>query len=512
MSSDLTRFHSNQFQPNGTSNQHQQQPTRNQEGEDIGDLRIVPFVSLSHSFLSSFQYAVTPETVDLANASWRYAMSGESPPFQQAKAKEASLTPLVFFYNQFYYFLFELLPDARALFTKGMKAQGRMLANVIKYIITNLKESDETILNHSLEHLARVHNQRGITADQYSVMGMVLVHTVRICTGPAFWTEKHKDAWVHIYSKMMTIIIPVVISGEMPIGQVEESPAKQSVEFYKKGNLNAEADDSSVTHTPTPPKDKYVAKGHTMTTDKTGTVTRSPSPRPPMMPGGSTCPALAPPTAGDDIEVSHTLKEHFRDNAEKHVAVLEAEARAAEEEEQKYKILSRVLNIAHRVETHLRETGGMVGPNGETLPAGTVTGHKLLRLLQSHNWVSDVSGAKTACAYFVQLHLMTRVDGQEGKHRSMAQLPTDEASALVGALQFPDDNTLYQFDKIVTSLTPPATPQPNADLIAPVPRQTSTSTSTTFTPHCYIHDLRPAGSILNALSPSQVPNLAGVKE
>jgi hemoglobin-like flavoprotein len=68
------------------------------------------------------------------------------------------------------------------------KAQGRMLANVIKYIITNLKEADETILCHSLKHLARVHNKRGITADQYSVMGMCLVHTVRICTGPSFWT------------------------------------------------------------------------------------------------------------------------------------------------------------------------------------------------------------------------------------------------------------------------------------------------------------------------------------
>jgi hypothetical protein len=103
---------------------------------------------------------------------------------------------LFFLLVRFYYFLFELLPDAKPLFTKGMKAQGRMLANVIKYIITNLRESDESVLKESLEHLARVHNARGITADQYSVMGMCLVHTVRICCGPAYFTSKHKDASV----------------------------------------------------------------------------------------------------------------------------------------------------------------------------------------------------------------------------------------------------------------------------------------------------------------------------
>ena len=53
-------------------------------------------------FRVPLQFVVTPETVELAAASWKYAMSGESPPFLEAKMKEPSLTPLVFFYNQFY--------------------------------------------------------------------------------------------------------------------------------------------------------------------------------------------------------------------------------------------------------------------------------------------------------------------------------------------------------------------------------------------------------------------------
>lgn len=48
----------------------------------------------------SVQFVVTDETIELANASWKFAMSGDSPPYLAAKAKEPSLTPLVFFYNQ----------------------------------------------------------------------------------------------------------------------------------------------------------------------------------------------------------------------------------------------------------------------------------------------------------------------------------------------------------------------------------------------------------------------------
>ena len=97
-------------------------------------------------------------------------MSGDAPPYHLAHAKEASLTPLVFFYNQFYYYLFELLPEVKSMFTKGMAAQGRMLANVVKYIITNLDVDHASVFKDSLQHLARVHNVRGVTAEHYSVM------------------------------------------------------------------------------------------------------------------------------------------------------------------------------------------------------------------------------------------------------------------------------------------------------------------------------------------------------
>lgn len=161
-------------------------------------------------------FQVNEKTVSLVTDSWRMCMSGAAVPFLLAKEREENLTPLVFFYNSFYYFLFELLPEVRPLFKRGIAGQGKMLANVIKYIVRNLQETQQDVFVASLTHLAKVHNKLGITADQYSVMGMCLVHTVRVCTGPEYFTDDIRMAWVHVYSKMMDVIIPVVVAGGMP--------------------------------------------------------------------------------------------------------------------------------------------------------------------------------------------------------------------------------------------------------------------------------------------------------
>ena len=131
------------------------------------------------------------------------------------------------------------------MFTKGMAAQGRMLANVVKYILTNLDDNNAAVFKDSLNHLARVHNARGVTADHYSVMGMTLVHTVRICTGDKYFTDAHKDAWVHIYSKMMSVIIPVVVAGTIPDLADLDRPEQFGRSVYTKvaaANLNADGD------------------------------------------------------------------------------------------------------------------------------------------------------------------------------------------------------------------------------------------------------------------------------
>lgn len=108
--------------------------------------------------------------------------------------------------------MFEWLPETRALFKHGIRHQGKMLANVIKYIVANLNK-DESEFKANLTLLAKVHNGRGITANHYSIMGMTLVHTIRVSLGSAF-TDELRVAWTVVYSRMMLVIIPVVVSGE----------------------------------------------------------------------------------------------------------------------------------------------------------------------------------------------------------------------------------------------------------------------------------------------------------
>jgi len=308
-------------------------------------------------------FSVTSQTIALANDSWRYSMGGESPPFLAAKAKEHSVTPLVFFYNQFYYLLFELIPEAKPMFTKGMAAQGRMLANVIKYIITKLDTSNNDVLRESLQHLARVHNQRGVTADHYSVMGMVLIHTVRLCTGDAYFTNAHRDAWVHIYSKMMSVIIPVVVEGTIPgvedlarseqfggrsgygaAAKEAEAQAiadKEAAKAERAAKLAAKAAKAAEKAAAKTAKEAAAKEGGGGATVKDSTKLITPIPRCPasgmLATPGAKCPASSQSSTVLSTEggcpvaafesaahepVSTTLADHFASNAATHLAEL----------------------------------------------------------------------------------------------------------------------------------------------------------------------------------------------
>jgi hemoglobin-like flavoprotein len=156
---------------------------------------------------------LTPEMVALVQQSWQDVMSDTANvAYVAARAKDPTITPLTYFYNHFYENLFEWLPEVRPMFKHGIRHQGKMLANVIKYIVANLA-NDETEFKANLTLLAKVHNGRGITANHYSIMGMTLVHTIRVCLGPGF-TEDLRVAWTVVYSRMMLVIIPIVVSGD----------------------------------------------------------------------------------------------------------------------------------------------------------------------------------------------------------------------------------------------------------------------------------------------------------
>jgi hypothetical protein len=45
---------------------------------------------------------------------------------------------------------------------------------------------------------------------------MVLIHTVRTCIGADRFTPELRSDWIAVYSKMMNVMIPIVISGRLP--------------------------------------------------------------------------------------------------------------------------------------------------------------------------------------------------------------------------------------------------------------------------------------------------------
>lgn len=152
------------------------------------------------------------KTSKMVAENWDFVMGGQSHAFLDAKATTPTLTPLVFFYNTFYHKLFEMIPESKPLFTRKLSSQGKMLANLIKYIVSNVQEENQEIFSSSLQHLAAVHNERKIKAEWYSTMGLTLLYSMRIGSGDA-WTPELTHAWVQLYSRMMKVIIPVVVAG-----------------------------------------------------------------------------------------------------------------------------------------------------------------------------------------------------------------------------------------------------------------------------------------------------------
>lgn len=432
-------------------------------------------------------YVVTTRTVELAHDSWRYCMSGDSPPYIEACRKESNLTPLVFFYNQFYYFLFELLPEVKPLFKKGMQAQGRMLANVVKYIILNLQDKNALTFKSSLQHLARTHNQKNITPEHYSVMGMCLVHTVRLCCGEVYFTEEHKDAWVQIYSKMMSVIIPVVVAGELP--GLDDG---DSVYLKAANNHAINADADRVHKSKLQPKDvaptkKCPASGAT----------------------GGTCPASGA-TAGDEPEISRTLQTHFSTTAAAHAAAAQAEAthnQMADAALSKYKALKRVLGVAQQVEIQVREKN----------PQGIISGKKLIRMLLKSNLVPDHDSAVNTCKHFVRLHLISsqtkqakaaeQAEEKEGEEVKVErQWPPNSPAPCEHEDTFHPDETQYQFMLLEEEELAPV-----ADRAASLPPPQHQA-NPEFAPRCYVRPpIAAIGRVQHVLDSSKSNSGSGGK-
>lgn len=130
---------------------------------------------------------VTEQDIKLVQESWE-------------KVKPISATAAELFYAR----LFELDPEAKALFTGDMGEQGAKLMNMITVAVDNLNDLG-TIVD-ALKASGRRHVDWGVKDSQYETVGAAFLDTLEKGLGDDF-TPEVKQAWTNVYGVLASTMI-----------------------------------------------------------------------------------------------------------------------------------------------------------------------------------------------------------------------------------------------------------------------------------------------------------------
>lgn len=97
----------------------------------------------------------------------------------------------------FYQRLFELAPEARALFSGDMRVQGRKLMTIIGTVVHSL--DNLAPLLGVIDNLGRRHVGYGARDEHYATVGEALLWTLEQGLGERF-TPPTRDAWATAYA------------------------------------------------------------------------------------------------------------------------------------------------------------------------------------------------------------------------------------------------------------------------------------------------------------------------
>lgn len=104
----------------------------------------------------------------------------------------------------FYNNLFEMAPQARAMFKTPIPEQAGKLIYTLSYVVTRLHTPD-TIME-DVRKLAIRHNQYGARAEHYELVGAALLKTLGQGLGE-HWNEELKDAWTAAFTMISNAMI-----------------------------------------------------------------------------------------------------------------------------------------------------------------------------------------------------------------------------------------------------------------------------------------------------------------
>eukprot|EP01040_Poterioochromonas_malhamensis_P008009 gene8009-8657_t len=161
---------------------------------------------------------LTTEEDILVERAWNLVLTDGAFSYR-LKAQRSHSSCIAYFYELFYNRLFDVHPGARDLF-KDIQSQGKFL---VKMISLGLSEKvDQKKYTDTLTKLAEIHNERGVKAVEYGIVGEVLFWTLRAILGPQEYSNELNGAWVKIYSRMLRVMVPIAIAYELKDGSAQE--------------------------------------------------------------------------------------------------------------------------------------------------------------------------------------------------------------------------------------------------------------------------------------------------
>jgi len=105
---------------------------------------------------------------------------------------------------RFYEHLFEKAPHLRELFGDDIERQARMFIQSLNVIVGSLSSTERAA--RVLKRLGEKHHGYGVETDHYSVMGTVLVETIRDVLGDDF-SDEATEAWTAAFRLISSIMI-----------------------------------------------------------------------------------------------------------------------------------------------------------------------------------------------------------------------------------------------------------------------------------------------------------------
>ena len=173
--------------------------------------------------------AVSEQDIVLATESWKMLQDNTAPSWLRRKEvvddEGAEQSHLVWLMDSFYARLFDTSPSSKALFKNSMKAQGRALIGMLNTAVSVLRSPEKLV--PALEDLARRHAKYGVVAQQYGIVGEVLIWSLGYVLEESF-TDQVKTAWLKIYCLMLKFIIPAALAEEQ---RLKTNPSEEESEI-----------------------------------------------------------------------------------------------------------------------------------------------------------------------------------------------------------------------------------------------------------------------------------------